>query len=134
VRVVAYDPGLLTGEDTSDAFFALKDYTSVGDIADDDIPDAPHYFNNLEQNYPNPFNGTTTIRYSVGKPCRVEIRLFNPAGQLVRTLEARHRTAGNYEVVWNGRDEAGRTVTSGVYFARLDAGKFQQTRKVIYLR
>jgi C1A family cysteine protease len=134
IRVIAYDPGLLTGEDTSDSLFSLKDYTSVGDITDDDGRDVPRYANSLEQNYPNPFNGTTTIRYSVAEPCRVEIRLFNPAGQLVRTIEARHRKAGQYEVVWNGRDNTGRGVSSGVYFVRLKAGKFKDTRKIIYLR
>ncbi len=134
VRVVAYDPGLLTGEDTSDSLFALKDYTAVGDITDDDGRDTPHYVNNLEQNYPNPFNGTTTIRYTVGEPCRIELLLFNPAGQLVRTLESRHRKAGRHETVWNGKDDAGRGVSSGVYFVRLKAGKFKETRKIIYLR
>jgi hypothetical protein len=134
IRVIAFDPGLLTGEDTSDSLFALKDYTAVGDIADDDVPDAPRYVNNLEQNYPNPFNGTTTIGYSIGTPGHVEIRLYNPAGRLVRILEARHRKAGRHEIIWNGRDNTGRGVTSGVYFARMKAGKFRETRKIIYLR
>ena len=133
VRIVAYDPGLLTGEDTSDSLFALKDYTAVGDT-DDEESDVPRYLYSLEQNYPNPFNGTTTIRYSIAEPCRVEILLFNPAGQLVRTLEARNRKAGRYEVLWDGKDNTGRGVTSGVYFVRLKAGKFHETRKIIYLR
>ncbi len=132
VRVVAYDPGLLTGEDTSDSLFALKDYTSVGGREDE--PDAPQYVNNLEQNYPNPFNGTTTIGYSIAVPCIVTVQLFNPAGQLVRTLETRRRNAGRYEVVWNGKDDSGRGVTSGVYFVQLKAGKFRETRKIVYLR
>jgi hypothetical protein len=70
----------------------------------------------------------------VAAPCRIELLLFNPAGRLVRTLESCFRKAGRYEVVWYGTDDAGHNVASGVYFVRLKAGKFRQTRKIVYLR
>jgi len=134
VRVVAYDPSLHTGEDTSDSLFSIKDYTGVGDSEDEEEEPIPHYTNRLEQNYPNPFNGTTMIAYSVAANCYVEIKIYNTAGRLVNVLLQKHRAPGRYETVWTGKDEAGRPVTSGVYFCRIKAGKFSQTRKIIYLR
>ena len=134
VKVVAYDPGRLTGFDTSDSLFAIKDYTDARDKGDGGGNGAPRYVTALEQNYPNPFNGTTTIQYSVGEPCAVELRIYDPAGRVIRVLERTNRAAGRYSVLWNGTDDAGRDVASGIYFCRIKAGKYNQTRKVLYLR
>jgi hypothetical protein len=133
VRVVAWDPALNTGEDTSDAFFRLKDQTGIGD--EEDGPGTPAWVTALEQNYPNPFNGITTIAYTVEGPCAVDLRIYDTAGRLIRTLESgTTREAGRYTAVWDGRDNAGRAVTSGVYFTRYAAGKHRETRKMVYLR
>ncbi|MBN1884312.1 MAG: right-handed parallel beta-helix repeat-containing protein [Candidatus Krumholzibacteriota bacterium] len=134
VRVVAWDSSLQTGGDESDSLFAIEDLTAVGDDTGGDVPETPAWVNALEPNYPNPFNGTTTLRYSLAEPAFVELAIYNPAGQRIRILESRRRGAGSHEAVWNGRDEAGRPVTSGVYFARIAAGKYRQTRKIVYLR
>lgn len=134
VRVTAWDTAAQTGADESDAVFSIEDLTAVGDDPEEDIPDAPTYVNALDQNYPNPFNGTTTLRYSLAEPASVELVIYNPAGQRIRVLESRRLEAGSHTAVWNGRDEANRPVSSGVYFARIAAGKFRQTRKIIYLR
>jgi len=95
---------------------------------------APRYATALEQNYPNPFNGTTTIHYSIGGPCGVELGIYDPAGRVIRVLERTDRAAGRYSVLWSGKDDAGRDVASGVYFCRIKAGKYNETRKVLYLR
>ena len=68
---------------------------------------------------PNPFNPTTTLHYSVETPGNVQLTVFNAAGQLVRTLVNTEATAGTHSVVWNGRDDSGRRVASGVYLVRL---------------
>lgn len=135
VRIVAYDPGLLTGEDTSDSRFSIMDYTDIEDgSGDEEEDDLPTFVNALEQNFPNPFNGTTTITYSVAQRSRIVVSIFDAAGRLVRTLEESNRASGRYDAVWNGRDDNGRAVASGVYFCRIKIEKFSQTRKIVYLR
>jgi hypothetical protein len=134
VKVVAYDPGLASAEDTSDSLFAIRNKTGVGDGGDEEGPVPPVFTTALEQNYPNPFNGTTSIFYSIGERCDVEIAIYDPAGRSIATLERTVRAPGRYSVLWNGTDHAGRGVASGVYFCRIKAGKFSQTRKILYLR
>ncbi len=134
VRVVAYDPALLVGIDESDSLFAIRNKTGVHDDGDDDGIDTPRFVTALEQNYPNPFNGTTSIFYSIGERCEVEIRIYDPAGRAIKVLERTQRSPGRYSILWNGTDGAGRGVASGVYFCRIKAGKFAQTRKILYLR
>ncbi|HVO76685.1 MAG TPA: FlgD immunoglobulin-like domain containing protein, partial [Candidatus Bathyarchaeia archaeon] len=134
VKVVAYDPGRLTGVDTSDSLFAIKARTGVHDPGDGDNNGTPRFVTALEQNFPNPFNGVTTIRYSIGERCDVVLGIYDPAGRAIRVLERTDRSPGRYSVFWNGKDGAGRDVASGVYFCRIKAGKFSQTRKILYLR
>ena len=88
----------------------------------------------LHQNYPNPFNPTTTIRYSVESAGEVELRIYNMLGQIVRTLVKGTKLAGEYSVVWDGKDGFGRQVTSGQYFYRFKAGEQQSTRAMILLK
>jgi C1A family cysteine protease len=134
VRVVAYDPGLITGSDVSDALFKIRDYTDVHDKGDGEGKPTPQYVTALEQNYPNPFNGTTTVSYSIAASGRVDLKIYDPAGRAVRVLERRDKEPGRYTALWDGKDDAGRDVASGVYFCRLRAGKLNQTMKIIYLR
>ena len=70
----------------------------------------------LHQNYPNPFNPTTTIRYSVESAGEVELRIYNMLGQVVRNLVKGTKLAGEYSVVWDGKDDFVRQATSGQYF------------------
>jgi hypothetical protein len=89
----------------------------------------------LFQNVPNPFNPTTTIRYLVPEGGgRVAIRVFDVTGTLVQTLENGFETSGEKTVVWNGHDHRGRPVASGLYFYRLEAPGFVETRKMVLLR
>jgi hypothetical protein len=83
----------------------------------------------LYQNYPNPFNPTTKIRYEVAKQCRVSIKIIDILGREVATLIDGNQQPGKYETVWNG---AG--YPSGVYFYRLQAGSYTETKKMILLK
>jgi photosystem II stability/assembly factor-like uncharacterized protein len=75
----------------------------------------------LLQNYPNPFNPTTTIRYALPEAARVNLSIYNMLGQRVATLTEEAQNAGYHEAIWDGRNEAGVPVASGVYFYRMDA-------------
>jgi hypothetical protein len=96
---------------------------------------APRYANSLGQNYPNPFNPTTTITYSIATPGHVSLKIYNVAGQLVRTLVDETARAGMvHEVTWRGQNDAGSPVASGVYFYRLTAAEYVKTRKMVLLK
>jgi len=88
----------------------------------------------LAQNYPNPFNPMTRIAFGLSGPGHVSLRIYDVAGRLVRMLAEGDRPAANYAEVWDGKDASGRTVASGIYFCRLDAGSFTQTKKMVLLR
>jgi Ca-activated chloride channel homolog len=89
----------------------------------------------LEPNFPNPFNPETTIRFRLDEAASVTLTIFDVAGRRVRTLvEQRRHLASAYDVVWNGRDEAGERVASGVYVIRLRAGTGLQTRKMLLMK
>jgi len=82
----------------------------------------------LEQNYPNPFNPSTTIRYGLPKSANVSLKIFNALGQEVVVLVNERKDAGSYSVHWNAN------VPSGIYFYRLQAGDFMETKKMILIR
>ncbi len=89
----------------------------------------------LRQNYPNPFNPTTTIRFDVPDDnADVQVVIFNLLGQHVRTLVSGQLIAGVHTAVWDGRDDAGRQVTSGTYICLMRSGEFRMTRKLMLLR
>ncbi len=91
--------------------------------------------NSLSQNYPNPFNPTTTIKYTIAQRSRVSLRIYNVAGQLVRTLVDQMQTPDAVRpVTWNGLDESGQPVASGVYFYKLVTNNFSQTKKMVALK
>jgi hypothetical protein len=88
----------------------------------------------LEQNYPNPFNGGTTIRFNLGTGGDVDLAVYNLAGQKVAQLVRDERAADTYIVRWDGLDEAGRELASGLYLYRLRTGELEKTRKLLLLR
>ncbi len=110
------------------AKFGMGDVTGISDEAPQ-----PHSFT-LSQNYPNPFNPSTTISYSLRQSGEVELSIFNALGQTVRTLVNGTKTAGEYSLTWNGRDDAGRLLSSGPYFYRLRVGEAVQTRRMLFLK
>jgi hypothetical protein len=88
----------------------------------------------LAGNAPNPWASGTGISYTLPREAQVVLRVYNPTGQLVRTLVEGKESAGFKQVAWDGRDEAGRRVPSGVYFYRLQAGAFSDTKKMVVIR
>ena len=88
----------------------------------------------LSQNVPNPFNPQTTIRFTLPQNERVALAIYNANGQLVKTLASGEKARGTYDITWDGRDSKGNSVSSGVYFYRLSAGKFSETRKMVLLK
>jgi hypothetical protein len=88
----------------------------------------------LFQNYPNPFNPETTIKYNLAEGADVQLRIYNIVGQVVRALVAERQSAGRYQVRWNGTDDRGASVSSGIYFYHLSAGKFQDQRRLMLLK
>jgi hypothetical protein len=87
----------------------------------------------LLQNRPNPVTSQTEIGFQLPEPTRVMIRIFDPAGRIVRAIEPAETRKGFNSVNWNGHDEAGRRVACGVYFYRLEASGITQTRKMVVL-
>ncbi len=88
----------------------------------------------LSQNYPNPFNPVTRIGYYVDRDDDVSLRIYDVAGRHVRTLMERQLPPGEYVEIWNGVDEQGDPVASGIYFYRLRIGKTTMTRRMVLIR
>ena len=88
----------------------------------------------LDQNYPNPFNPETTIKYHLPEAGSVQIMVFNSVGQEIRTLVDSEKQAGNYNVKWNGLNDQGVKVASGVYFVRMKAGKVTKNIKMLLMQ
>jgi hypothetical protein len=94
----------------------------------------PTYKNELAQNYPNPFNPTTTIAFSVEKDVTVDLRIYDVRGAAVRTLANERYQAGVHRLAWDGQTDRGQPVASGVYFYKLVAGSFTDTKKMTILK
>ncbi len=110
---------------------------STPTIVDEPEHNSPEDFS-LHQNFPNPFNPDTKIRYAIaGKrkdPMLTTLKIYNILGQLVRTLVDEPQKPGTYEVIWDGRDQKGNDIVSGIYFYQLKAGEFRQTKKMVLIR
>lgn len=89
---------------------------------------------NLEQNYPNPFNPLTTIQYRIANDSEVTIVIYDLMGNEIITLINGFKPQGRYVALWNGKDNLGQTVSSGIYLYTLQAGEHIQTRKMVYLK
>jgi hypothetical protein len=88
----------------------------------------------LSQNMPNPFNPSTQINFALPSAAKVNLTVFNVLGQQVKTLVDEYMTAGYQTVTWDGRDNSGASVASGVYFYRIAAGDFAETKKMLLLK
>jgi len=85
----------------------------------------------LEQNYPNPFNPSTFIKFSIPQIANVELVIYNVLGQKVRTLVRGKLSAGFHQVVWDGTNDEGWKVSTGVYLLKMKSNDFIQTRKMM---
>ena len=89
----------------------------------------------LANNYPNPFNPSTTIKYALPQAADVELTVYNVFGQVVRTLVAEYQSAGRYAVEWDATNDSGHSLSSGMYFYRLQAGgEFLEVKKMLLLK
>ena len=106
---------------------------NLSPLANDDNVNIP-YVTALQKNYPNPFNPETTIHYSLREAGPVKIEVYNIKGQLVRYLVNELKNAGNYTVIWNGKDEQGKNVSSGIYFYRMQTKNYSATQKMMLMK
>jgi hypothetical protein len=114
-------------------YFDNRQWTDVEEETGEE--ERPREFS-LSDNYPNPFNPHTRIQYTVSsrQTNPITLRVYNVLGQSIRTLVNDTKEAGTYEVVWDGRDESGTEVASGVYLYKLEADDFVQTKKMVLIR
>jgi hypothetical protein len=112
--------------------------SSPSAVSDDDREHTSRGFR-LSQNYPNPFNSGTSIQYTVSGPERgnqthATLQIYNIRGQLVRTLVDEERQPGTYRIAWDGKNDAGQQVASGIYLYRLSVGAVTQEKKMLLLK
>ena len=88
----------------------------------------------LDQNYPNPFNPNTTISYQIPFASDVSLKIYDVSGRLIRTLVEKYESEGVHAVFWDGKDHSGMAVASGIYFYKLHAGEFVETKRMVLLR
>jgi hypothetical protein len=125
-------PRMGTPHDPSSYNTCIK-FRDVKEIrgADDEL--RPSQFH-LSQNYPNPFNPVTNFQFTLSKSGHVKIDIFNIVGQRVRTLVDKDMKPGVYVADWDGKDENGYSVSSGIYFYRMQAGEFSNMKKMVLLK
>lgn len=124
------DAGNVSGMSNIDS--AIAHFNFGTDIGDDD-PSLPSIFS-LQQNYPNPFNPTTEIAFSLPEAASTRLVVYNIYGQQVASLLNTELPAGDHTVQWDGRNGADQDVASGVYFYRLEAGTFRDTKKMMMIK
>jgi beta-lactamase superfamily II metal-dependent hydrolase len=127
VKIVAYDTSRNSAQDFSDSPFSI-----TGQIGAKIIPEVPGF--GLLQNHPNPFNPMTRIEFSLDEQARVYLRIYDVSGKVVRTLLQETVSIGMHSAFWNGDDEHGRPVASGVYVCRLETNDKTAVRKMVLLR
>ncbi len=152
-RVFSWKPGLgkPSGGDTDPDFNPFADnaadhiinkslnpynpYTDLGSVTaiEDLTSGLPARFE-LGQNFPNPFNPETTIKFNLPSAEQVSIKIFSSTGQLIRSLITNSYAAGYHNILWNGRNDSGNKVTSGLYIYRIKAGKFISVKKMLMLK
>jgi flagellar hook assembly protein FlgD len=85
-------------------------------------------------NYPNPFNASTSIKYTLPENAHVEIAIYNIQGQLVRTLSKGEESSGTHLAIWDGKDNIGKQLPSGIYFYKLSIGGEFKIKKMVLMR
>ncbi len=124
-EVVTIDAEVTTGQ------WTFLDFQMIALTGTNDLPDLT---TELYGNYPNPFNPTTTINFDLHKASDVKIDVYNITGQHVKSLLNERLEADNHNIVWNGNDNEGRSVSSGVYLYKMQAGRYTCTKKMILMK
>lgn len=106
----------------------------VVEVVSTDSNVAEPFTTKLSRNYPNPFNPTTTISFTTAHEGLVSLEVFNARGQKVITLVNDHLSAGEHKVVWNGRDNSNREVSSGIYFYRMESGTYSAIERMVLIK
>ncbi|MCZ7602594.1 MAG: T9SS type A sorting domain-containing protein [Melioribacteraceae bacterium] len=112
--------------DENDAPFMIYDPTGVDDVVDLKFA--------LSQNYPNPFNPTTTINFDLAEKSNVELKIYSLNGELVKTILDQTINPGNHRITWDGTNQFGNSVSSGVYLYRLTTDKFIDSKQMILMK
>ena len=133
--IITIVPASGTSDTHAGSWFLVDDLDLTGStsVQDGEAPSTVHALI-INQNYPNPFNPVTTISYDIPKQDRVQVHIYDLKGKLVNVLVDMNKMAGQHEVMWNGQDIVGQTVSSGVYFVRIVAGEFADSKKIMFLK
>ena len=102
-------------------------------VSELDIQDIP-YTTELKGNYPNPFNPETIIHFTLSKETNVSINIYNIKGQIVKTVIDEYRKPGEYKMIWEGQDNKGRKVSSGIYFYRMKTDEYTSVKRMILMK
>ncbi len=143
--LISIDPSGLTGGMHAAGFTVYSShanqmeskYISVSLDYTTDVSDGESGLPNkfaLYQNFPNPFNPSTRIKYDLKQETNIKLKIFNILGQKVRSLVNDVQPAGRYNVTWDGTDDSGKLVSSGIYLYRIFADDFISTKKLILLK
>jgi uncharacterized delta-60 repeat protein len=130
VNGTTYTAGVKAVYDDGYSDLVTVDFTYGGSSAADDL----QVIAGLQDNYPNPFRGLTTISFKLMSPADIELAIYDVKGQKVRSLRRGFLDKGNHNFTWNGEDERGKPLPSGVYFYRLNVAGNQHTRRMILLK
>jgi hypothetical protein len=103
-------------------------------LTDSDEVIAVEYITELQGNYPNPFNPVTFVNFSLAKEAAVSVDVYNIKGQKVKTLVNDIMSAGIHKIEWNGKDDSGKNVASGIYFSKMRSGRYTSTKKMILMK
>jgi len=122
------------GDGTTISLYLIRAYVSYITSDNKEVIELLPRIYSLEQNYPNPFNPSTIISYQIPEMTNVQIKIYDALGREVRTLIDEIKPAGKYNIAWDGRDNFGNLISSGVYFYKIIAGNFVQTKKMILMK
>jgi hypothetical protein len=126
------DVPIMRNQIMADVINWMNNLTNPDITGDKDTPPAYTYY--LERNYPNPFNPVTTIKFGLKKRGHVTLKIYNVAGQLVRTLVNGVRDSGHHKITWDGRNNDGVSIASGIYFYKMETKNFRAAHKMVMLR
>jgi hypothetical protein len=111
----------------------LEIVTDGTDVEEGDDGGIQHRFS-LDQNFPNPFNNTTALQFELVKTGQVNLIIYNLRGERVKTLLDETKSAGTYRLEWDGTDQLGQSVSSGIYLYRLKMENFSETKRLLFLK